>query len=382
MRVVSCLFLMCMLFSPEKTHAQTDSFLYDGIMRNYNVHVPPGFSDSDTLPLVLNLHGLLMNAVSQETYSGFSPIADRERFIVVYANGISNSWNTFNIPYHGGVDDVGFLSALIDTLHTHYHINLNRVYSTGMSNGGFMSYRLACELSGRIAAIASVTGSMTDSMMYYCNPARPVPVMRIHGTSDLIVNYNGSAAILPVDTCNAYWKHRNACPGAVDVQAIPNMVTNDNCTAERYTWTDCDNQSQVVFYKITDGGHTWPGADDMFGGIAGATNRDFNASEAIWEFFNQYDLQGKREPVSNIPPEMQSIISVYPNPAHDFVTIELNNTHIKHISLTDMTGKEITGTSEIRGQTAFLPLHRVGCGMYLLVCEGSGTKVVQKIVLQ
>ncbi len=382
MRVIICLLLFGILFPFKKTEAQTDSFIYDGIMRNYNVHVPPGFSDSDTLPMVFNLHGLLMNATSQEAYSEFSPIADRENFIVVYANGINNSWNTLGTPYHSGVDDVGFLSALIDTMHKYYHINLNRVYSTGMSNGGFMSYRLACELSERIAAIASVTGSMTDSMIYYCSPSRPMPVMRIHGTNDLIVNYNGSGAISSADTCNEFWTFRNNCPPDVLLQPIPDAVTSDNCTAEKTARVNCDNQSEVVFYKINGGGHTWPGAIDMFGGIAGATNQDFEASEVIWEFFNRYDLQGKREPVSSHPLESKLEISFYPNPANDVLTVEVNNTEKKNILLADMTGKSIAESMNSHENRITLPLKNIPRGMYLLVCEGSGMKVVKKILFQ
>lgn len=383
MRVFICLLLSGTLISLKNMQAQTDSFMYDGIMRNYNVHLPPGFSGSDTLPLVFNLHGLLMNATSQETYSEFSPIADRERFIVVYANGINNSWNTFNIPYHGGVDDVGFLSALLDTLHKNYHINLNRVYSTGMSNGGFMSYRLACELSERIAAIASVTGSMTDSMMYYCNPSRPVPVMRIHGTNDLIVNYNGGGNIMSVDTSNSFWIQRNNCPTNPNVIQIPNIVTNDNCTAEKSAWTPCDNQSEVIFYKVNAGGHTWPGAADMFGGIAGATNQDFEASEAIWEFFNQYDLQGKREPVSAQQPGRKTEFLFYPNPANDFIQVELLNDLIEKIYLTDVAGKIFSEVfTQKENNKAKLSVKNIPRGMHLLVYEGSGTKIVKKVLLQ
>lgn len=383
MRTTLCILVINIVFSYKNTHAQTDSFVYDGLMRSYHVHTPPGFSDSDTLPLVFNLHGLLMNATSQEAYSEFSPIADRERFIVVYGNGIGNSWNAFNIPYHGGVDDVGFLSALIDTMHKYYHINLNRVYSTGMSNGGFMSYRLACELSERIAAIASVTGSMTDSMMYYCNPSRPVPVMRIHGTNDLIVNYNGGGNILSVDTCNSFWIQRNNCTAQVDLQIIPDNVPSDNCTAEKTTRPACDNQSEVVLYKINGGGHTWPGVVDMFGGIAGNTNQDFEASEAIWEFFNRYDLQGKREPVSVQQPEGKQEILFYPNPATDFIQVEPMNDFVEKICLTDVAGKVLVEVSKQKeNASVHLPVKNIPRGMHLLVCEGYGIKIVKKILLQ
>jgi len=382
MRATIYLFTAICLLAVVKSHAQTDSFIYDGIMRNYNVHVPPSFSSNDTLPVVFSLHGLLMNASSQETYSEFSPLADSENFIVVYPNGLNNSWNSNGSPYHSGVDDVGFLSAIIDTLHQRYHIDLNRVYSCGMSNGGFMSYRLACELSNRIAAIASVTGSMTDSMMFYCAPSRPVPVMRIHGTSDLIVNYNGVGGISSAEASNDYWVQFNSCPASPAVVQIPNNNTGDNCTAEKSVWTPCSNQSEVVFYKVNGGGHTWPGSPDLFGGLGGATNQDFDASEAIWDFFNQYDLNGKRNPLSVKQLNSEPAITIYPNPANDFITVKLGQSRATLIRLTDLAGKTLAESERAGKESILLPVKNVQSGMYFLVCEGNGTIIVKPVLIQ
>ncbi len=188
----------------------TNSFIFEGVNRNYLAYIPATLPQGSPAPVVLVLHGFTQTAQGIMNYSGFNTIAASEGFIAVYPNGVNLSWNVgFSAS---GTNDVGFLSALIDTLNAKYPIDLNRVYACGMSNGGFMSYRLACELSDRIAAIASVTGSMTTETFENCHPERPVPVMEIHGTSDLIVNYNGATGIKAIPEVIEYWTMQNDCP--------------------------------------------------------------------------------------------------------------------------------------------------------------------------
>ena len=168
-----CIPALFLLFS-FSVQGQTDSFMHNGIMRTYAINVPDNYHSGVQFPLVLNLHGAGTTGALQRFYSQFDAVSDTGKFLVVYPDGINMLWNSgFAAPYGSGVDDVGFLSALIDTMHAHYNIDINRVYSTGMSNGGFMSYMLACELNDRIAAIASVTGSFADSALFYCNPTQP-----------------------------------------------------------------------------------------------------------------------------------------------------------------------------------------------------------------
>lgn len=176
------------------------SFMHGGLQRAYRVYVPPAYNPTLSAPLIINLHGYGSNNIEQELYTNFKPIADTAGFIIVHPNGtpdFSNTlhWNTFGTST---VDDVGFLSALIDTLSTQLNINQSRVYATGMSNGGFMSFQLACQLGNRIAAIASVTGTMTVTNLGTCQPARPLPVMQIHGTADATVPYLGNFFFAPV----------------------------------------------------------------------------------------------------------------------------------------------------------------------------------------
>lgn len=261
---------------------------HDGLTREYSVYVPAIYNASQATPLVLNLHGYTSNNLQQEFYGDFRPIADTANFIIVHPNGTldgSNSryWNVGFFP--SSVDDLGFLLALIDTLSLTYNIDANRIYSTGMSNGGFMSYKLACE-TNRFAAIASVTGGMTLAMHTSCSPSKPLPVMEIHGTADATVPYVGSAINLHTDSVVSYWRQWNHCNPSPVMTYVPNTVLTDGATAEHYVYGNGDNGTSVEFYKIIGGGHTWPGASFN----VGVTCMDFSASKEIWRFFNQYTL--------------------------------------------------------------------------------------------
>ncbi len=361
--------------------AQTDTIMHNGIPRTYIVHKPSSFSPGDTLPLVFSIHGLVMNAQSQSALSEFNPIADRERFIVVYPNGISNSWNTFGTPYNSGVDDVGFISALIETLHQQYHIDLNRVYSCGMSNGGFMSYRLACELNDKIAAIASVTGSMTDSIEYYCTPSRPFPILHFHGTADPIVSYTGAGNIHGVEKALRYWRQYNNCPSDSVKTEFPDTEPGDQTTVTRHSWAPCDGQVEVLHYRVNNGGHTWPGNTENFLGVGGNINLDVMASEIIWEFFKQYTLPEitNSVPANDLEHEQ---FRIYPNPADGMLTIEIQNQDLKKITLTDISGKVVSENLSPQPHFTTLSVETCAPGMYLLNCETSEASRVFKILVR
>ena len=282
-----------------------ESFSYDGLERSYMVYVPESYSENTPTPLVLNLHGYSSNAGQQMIYSNFYNIADIEGFILIHPEGTIdvNDFQFWDVgAFNSNIDDVGFLSCLIDTIALEYNINLDRVYSMGMSNGGFMSYLLACELSDKIAAIASVTGSMTTGQIISCNPNRPIPIMQIHGTADSIVLYNGNGSgIESINEVISYWVNFNNCNPEPIFNNIPDVNLIDLCTAEHYIYDNETNDSSVELYKIINGGHTWPGAAiPLFGNN---TNQDFNASQKIWDFFEKYDINGLIENTSDLQGE-------------------------------------------------------------------------------
>jgi polyhydroxybutyrate depolymerase len=271
------------------------SFNYGGQNRTYRVYLPTGFSSNTSLPLVINLHGLGSNGQQQELYTLFDNVADTARCVVAYPDGISNQWNVV-IGCTGssypctGIDDVGFISALIDTMHTRFNIDLARVYACGMSDGGYMTFRLACELSCRIAAGASVTGLLQEAYPLYpqCNPTRKVPIIQIHGTADSVVPYSNTAPKASVASTVSRWQTINSCPSTPVVTNMPNINTSDSCTATENYYGLCGDSTLLIQYTINGGGHTWPGSNPL--APIGVTNRDINASSIIWNFFKHYSL--------------------------------------------------------------------------------------------
>lgn len=332
-------FAFLMSLSIALSYGQTFSFIHNSLVRSYIVHLPTNYDPANQYPLVINMHGFSNTAAIQETYTGMNTVADTGNFILIYPDGISTTWNAgFLSPYNSGVDDVGFISALLDTAIANYSIDTLRVYACGMSNGGYMSYRLACELENRFAAIASVTGSMPDSMEFYCQNNRAVPVMQVHGTTDPTVNYNGGPGFWSIEATVDYWVQKNNCLTTPINTAVPNISTLDLCTAETFHYASCDASTEVLFYKITGGGHTWPGAIPI--PVLGNTNQDFNASGEIWKFFLKHSLP---QNINSIPsPDVTNVeLGVWPNPSSGSVTISGRDIMAMNLIVTSLLGQEI-----------------------------------------
>ena len=261
---------------------------HDGITRDYTLYVPASYDSETAVPLVFSLHGYTSNNALNMMYTGFNLIADTANFIVAYPQGTAylgaNHWNVGAFTAGSTTDDVGFLSELIDEISANYNINLDRVYSTGMSNGGYMSFLLACQISEKIAAIASVTGSMTPPTYDECNPQHPTPVLQIHGTADPVVAYDGTAGWSePIPDVLDYWITYNNCDASASISSIPDIDTSDGTTVDHFVWSSGDNGVTTEHFKVYGGLHDWPGA---FG------NMDINASEEVWKFFMRFDING------------------------------------------------------------------------------------------
>jgi polyhydroxybutyrate depolymerase len=271
----------CQLDTPFPDPMSAHVLVHDDLDRSYVVYVPPGYDHETPTPLVLSFHGYSNSPQQQEEWSGLSEKAAQEGFVLVYPSGTGgiSGWN-------GGdccgsmVDDVGFVGALLDTLESELCIDPSRIYATGFSNGGFLSHRLACELPDRIAAIASVAGVMGVGD---CAPARPMPVLQMHGTGDFVVPYNGSAVLgfESVAETMAGWVERDGCVGDPVVSYV-----QDEVTCERHE--ACGGGVEVELCTIEGGGHTWPGGADIFG--AGPTTQNLSANDRLWEFFVAHPL--------------------------------------------------------------------------------------------
>ena len=252
------------------------------------MYVPSSYDSSIPTPLVFCFHGYGSNSNINLYYTNFKGIADTAGFIVVHPQGTlfigTTHWNVGGWTLGSTADDVGFTSALIDSISRNYSINPNRIYSTGMSNGGYMSFLLACQLSNRIAAVASVTGSMTTQTYYGCNPERPTPILQIHGTADGTVPYNGNPSwTMSIDNVIQYWSSFNNCNPNPTISYIPNSYPFDGSTVEKIIYYGGQNGTSIEHFKVIGGGHDWPG---VFG------NMDINASNEIWNFFYKYDING------------------------------------------------------------------------------------------
>jgi polyhydroxybutyrate depolymerase len=253
--------------------------------RSALVHIPPGYDPTKATPLVLNFHGLAGSPSQEEGLTLMDPEADSQGFLLVYpqGTGVIPSWNAgacCGTAAEDGVDDVGFVGTLLDTLESKLCVDASRVFATGMSNGGFLSHSLGCELSDRIAAIAPVAGVIGITT---CNPSRPVPVIEFHGMEDPIVPYDGDPAIgypSVADTI-AGWVQRDGCQG------MP-MTTYDNGDATCVTYSQCSAGAEVTLCTISDGGHTWPGGTPF--PLLGNTSMDISATDAMWTFFQQHPM--------------------------------------------------------------------------------------------
>lgn len=265
----------------------------DEILRTYVVKLPKSYYDnsSKAYPLVLALHGTGGSAQQMESSYGLNDKADLADFIVVYPEGVRRdgvlgirTWNAgkcCDYSMENNIDDVAFVSTLIDRMESEFHIDPARIYVTGMSNGGMMAYRLACELSSRIAAIAAVSSTM---MATECSPDRPVPILHIHSALDTKVPYTGGIGIggynfSDVDSVLNVWATVNLCMDA--------PAENDNGRYKTMFWNNCQGNVSIERYLTSDGGHSWPGGKQT-GQWADLPSAYVNANDLIWEFFQRF----------------------------------------------------------------------------------------------
>lgn len=379
-------FLIILLIgAPWITKAQTTiqgTIISSGITREYSVYVPASYSPGEAVPLLFNLHGYTSNGPFQEYYGDFRSIADTAKFLIVHPNGTRDAagerfWNTW-VPPGNGVDDVKFIADLLVTLQSQFTIDPDRVYSTGLSNGGFMSYELACQLSNRIAAIASVAGSVLPSRLNVCTPLHPIPVLEIHGTEDYIVPYY-STWYASTPSLLDYWVRFNGCSPTPIVSEVPNVNITDGCTATHYVYSGGKSNTVVEHYKIVGGGHSWPGAPIDNNAV---TNRDFNASQEIWRFLRRYRLSQLKTALSTTSAVLKLNFSVSPNPVKDVLTIRSAKAlQVKELSVTDILGREISmqTTPMVDGSLQLLTSNWRS-GTYLLKIDDNGFISYKRVI--
>lgn len=266
-------------------------------LRRYEIHVPPSYIKNKPYPVVLNLHGGGGRAGSARMQSRMDAKADSAGFIVVYPDGtgvLKTRWLTWNAgaccsyAVEHDVDDVGFIRALLDDLAKLFYIDANRVYATGLSNGAFMSYRLACELSDRIAAIAPISGVM---VLKNCRPTHPVSIIHFHGTKDMSDPYYGGVGEKSVSKLDFPSVERNI-QGWLDRKGIsskPIKTKKGHATILTYRGLD---ESEVVLVTMEGTGHTWPRGRRMLPKkMVGEISETISANDMMWDFFQRHPLR-------------------------------------------------------------------------------------------
>ena len=301
---ISLLFFPANVVNGEKSY-----LIHDNLKRTFIIHGPSVKKTQGKLPLIIALHGRGGNSESMilVTRGGFNKLADTDKFIAVYPDGIEENWNDGRMDeeaddraHRENIDDVGFISDLIDLMIKNYNVDPKKVYLTGISNGAIMSYRLACELSDKIAAIAPVDGSIPDMIINGCNPAKPVSVLAINNVNDPLVPYEGGeiwghfhsvnlGKVLSAGESVSFWIKRNQChPREIDVQE-PDLDPKDGTIVKHSEYFNDSDGSEVILYSVFGGGHTWPGGMQYLPEwVIGKTSRDIDANEIIWAFFKRH----------------------------------------------------------------------------------------------
>lgn len=301
--IILFLLLLSNLYISAQLHTKTVFLKHEGYNRYYKFYVPNDFTQQKTYPVVLILHGGggTAKGMVRFTKGRFNKLADNFGFVAVYPNGFGKSWNdggrdTLAKARKLNIDDVGFIEKVIDDLDSKINVDKNNIFACGISNGGFMVQRLALEIPELIRGIGVVAANLSADQIAGINQKNPVPVIFINGTSDPLVPYNGGPVmvlkqkrgkVMSVDESTNFWIKNNECTKKISEEKIPDVNKRDDCSATKTIYQNPRNPKiKMEVIKIENGGHTWPGTKQYLPKkLVGNTNRDFNACDEIWQFF-------------------------------------------------------------------------------------------------
>lgn len=359
---------------------QTATLQHTSGLREYSIYVPSNYNVQNPASLVLTLHGL-GDTMANFRNIGFAALAETQNIIVVCPQALSDplfgtAWNSgasyFYTP-NSNVDDIGFLSALIDQVKQNYAINPDKVFACGFSMGGFMTERLALVLNDKIKVFASVAGTFGNGILPVAagTPGRPVSIAHFHGTADNTIGYTNNNFGNSVDQMISYWKTNNVSNSSPVHTTLPNTA-NDGYTVDHYRYTSPNNNSVIELFKVNNADHTWLTAQN-----------DISYTQEIWKFFNQ---NSNNLSVSEIAENVS--FSIHPIPARDFITLRFPEHYSNiEIKITDLTGREVLSEKislDSKNQyTLHLKSTRLGRGMYLIAVKTNPDKntVVKKIIV-
>jgi polyhydroxybutyrate depolymerase len=286
--------------TPSAASQKTETTIIDGLSREYIIYLPFGYNTT-TCPLLFVLHGGGGTDTGAINLASFNNLAETEKFIVVYPQGIDKSWNDGRPTSANqlGVNDVNFFRTLIQNFSTQYKIDAKKIYATGLSNGGFMSSRLGVELGDKIAAFAAVAATVEKNTIYpSISGTNSVSALYIHGTADPLVPFAGGTVTVGAGGVIAShaeavgkWVLANNCSTLPVTTNIPDIAA-DGTTSVRRDFNGGTKGSAVVSIVITNGGHTWPqGQQYVPPAFIGITSEDFNGVQTVWDFFKAHPKQ-------------------------------------------------------------------------------------------
>ncbi len=365
------LFLFVFLFSGFQVFAQQIGTLtHDSEIRNYTYYIPSNWDGESSLPLLCVLHGLTQTGSGIMNVTQFNQLAEEGNFIVMYPSGINNAWNANMNVSVSSADDIGYIETLFQFFESNFHTIPERRYLCGFSNGAFMCHKLACESNLCFAGIASVSGTMSDTVYNNCdNPTFNTSVLHIHGTLDAVVPYSGSTTTgISVDQLINKWSNFLNCNSQPNISDLPNVNLLDLSTCEKLDY-DCQlNDLQLV--KITGGGHQWPGINTWNGGV-GTINLDFYSPSYIWDF-----LKTKTCETTNALIEYNYNYSIYPNPSTGIINFPELKQFLK-IEVFDLYGKLVFNIVNFEGENITLPLKN---GTYNIKITSNSNEIIWRKV--
>jgi poly(3-hydroxybutyrate) depolymerase len=340
---ISLLFIVAIAAS---VFAQTQSMQIAGVSRTYIVHAPSGLNNP---PLVLNIHGYNMDAASEQSYTKMDQVADREKFIVVYPNAINKSWDM------SGANDFTFLMAIVDSMDKKYKIDRTRIYSCGFSQGGFMTFQLACRYSDVFAAIAPTSGNLTGT----CTLKRPMSMRLTFGTNEGFTG--GTAAFMENVT---KWIALVNCP-TTPVVTRPYPSSNPNSLVTRLYYGPCDGGTEVIADSVRTGGHEWPMN----------TSDRINNSEETWAFLKKFTM------TQTVVTHRQTM-----TPRRDGITVSYASGIIRldgagenyRVKVIDTRGRLVSGIAMAENQIVFKNKPN---GVYVVMASGNNKFVALRIMI-
>ncbi|MEI6765733.1 MAG: T9SS type A sorting domain-containing protein [Bacteroidota bacterium] len=381
MRKALLLFILAIVFFCSETQAlwTNKTMMFGGISRSYRVYQSVNYNASVPASLIIALHGL-GDDMNNFSGIGLNYIADTANIICIFPQAIvdpllgSSAWNSgagyMGYTLNAGINDIGFINALIDTAIAKYAIDIHRVYLCGFSMGGFMTERMALQSNTRIAAFGSMSGTI-GNMLTNLNPGRHVPIIHFHGTSDSTVYYSGNLYGMDAEALISFWVGNNACDTTPVTFSFPNTA-NDSITVERYQYSSGTLESEVWFYKMIGASHT----------LLFQPTNDITEVMEMWQFFRRHTLATAGIPVQANP---ETDVQIYPNPASTFVNVNLPEGSNEHFTLdiynvqgVKVSSEQMTGTSNIINVSD----QGFASGMYFFRISGNGMNCAQKVLIK